>query len=74
MGKNKKITFKVSGMSCNGCAASIGRALSRLDGIEKAEADFPEGKADVSFDEKKIEKEKIVETIENLGYKVEGEA
>ena len=40
MGKNTKITFKVSGMSCNGCSSSIGRAVSRLDGVEEAQADF----------------------------------
>lgn len=68
-----KITFRVSGMTCGGCSASIGRALSRLDGIEKAEADHEKASADVSFDDKLISKEKIVETIENLGYKVEGE-
>ena len=73
MGKSKKISFKVSGMSCNGCSSSIGRALSRLDGIEKAEADHQKGSADVSFNEKKIGKDKIIETIENLGFKVEGE-
>ena len=59
-------------MSCGGCSASIGRALTRLDGIEKAEADHEKGSADVEFNDKKISKEKIVETIENLGYKVEG--
>ncbi|NHJ39889.1 MAG: heavy-metal-associated domain-containing protein [Asgard group archaeon] len=71
--KAKKMKLKVSGMSCNGCSASIGRALSRLDGVEKAEADFPKGTADVTYNEKAISKEKIIETIENLGYKVEGE-
>jgi len=74
MGKKQKITFKVSGMHCNGCSASIGRALSRLDGVEHAEADYPKGIAEVKFDEKTVDKGKIIETIENLGYKVEGEA
>lgn len=68
-----KTTFNVSGMSCSGCSASIGRALSRLDGIENAEADHVKGSAEVSFDDTMISKEKIIETIENLGYKVEGE-
>jgi copper ion binding protein len=68
-----KTTFRVSGMSCGGCSASIGRALSRLDGIDKAEADHEKGSTDVVFDEKTISKDKIIETIENLGYKVEGE-
>ena len=73
MAKNKQITFKVSGMSCNGCSASIGRAVSRLDGVAEAQADFPKGIAEVKFKEKEISKEKIIETIHNLGFKVEGE-
>jgi copper chaperone CopZ len=74
MGKNKKVTLKVSGMHCTGCSGSISRALSRLDGIEHAEADHEKGTADVTYNEKSIGKEKISEVIENLGYKVEGEA
>ena len=73
MAKSKKITFKVSGMSCNGCAASIGRAVSRLDGVEEATADYPKGIAEVQFKENVIDKEKIIATIHELGYKVEGE-
>ncbi|HUT80642.1 MAG TPA: heavy-metal-associated domain-containing protein [Candidatus Bathyarchaeia archaeon] len=73
MGKNTKITFKVSGMSCNGCAASIGRAVSRLDGVKNAEANFKEGSAVIEFDESLIKKQKLVDTIETLGYKVESE-
>jgi copper chaperone CopZ len=68
-----KTTLRVTGMSCGGCSSSIGRALSRLDGIEKAEADHVKGSADVVFNEKTISKEKIIETIEKLGYKVEGD-
>lgn len=68
-----KISLRVSGMSCGGCSASIGRALSRLDGVKKAEADHVKGSTDVEFDEKTVSKERIIETIEKLGYKVEGE-
>ncbi|MBN1330027.1 MAG: heavy-metal-associated domain-containing protein [Candidatus Heimdallarchaeota archaeon] len=73
MEKNIKITFKISGMSCNGCAASIGRVVSRLEGVSNAEASFNEGSAVIEFNESQIKKEKIIESIENLGYKVEGE-
>ncbi|MFW9924055.1 MAG: heavy-metal-associated domain-containing protein [Candidatus Thorarchaeota archaeon] len=72
--KTEKIQYKVSGMHCNGCAASIGKAVGRIEGIQKVEADFKKGLAVVEYDNKKVTKEKIIETIENLGYKVEGEA
>jgi copper chaperone CopZ len=59
-------------MNCSGCSGSIERALTRLDGIEKAVADHEKGSADIEFFEKAISKEKIVKTIENLGFKVKG--
>lgn len=72
MSKNK-MTFKVSGMSCNGCSNSISKALSRMDGVKDAKADFQKGIAVVEYDEKIITKNKIIEVIENLDFKVEGE-
>ena len=72
MSKNKT-TFRVSGMSCNGCSNSISKALSRMDGVKDAKADFQKGIAVVEYDEKIITKAKIIEVIENLDFKVEGE-
>ncbi|MBD3189333.1 MAG: hypothetical protein GF308_01750 [Candidatus Heimdallarchaeota archaeon] len=66
----KKIQLEISGMSCNGCAASIGRALNQLEGIKEAEASYPKGSVTITFNEKTVSKEKIIETIEGLGYGV----
>ena len=68
-----KVKFTISGMSCNGCAASIIRAVSRLEGVKKAEADYPKGSAQIEYNEKLISKDRIIDLIEDLGYKVEGE-
>ena len=65
------IKVKISGMHCTGCAASVSKALMRVDGIKKADANFSTNSADIVYDEKKVNKEKIVKTIENLGYKAE---
>lgn len=67
------VKFTISGMSCNGCAASISRAVGRLDGVKKAEADYPKGSAQIEYNEKLVSKERLIELIEDLGYKVEGE-
>ena len=60
-------------MSCNGCASSISRALLRINGIEKADVDFQKGFTVVKYDVKIVEKQKIIATIENLGFKIEAE-
>ena len=52
-----KVTFKVSGMSCGGCSGAINRALSRLEGIEMAEANHEDGTTVVEFNEKQIAKQ-----------------
>ena len=60
-------------MHCNGCSNSISRVLNRLNGVSEAKADFQTGTAVVEYDEKIITKDKLIEAIENLEYKVEGE-
>lgn len=69
----KKIQLVISGMSCNGCAASIERVLNRLAGIKEAKASYPKEGATITFNEEIVSKEKIIETIESLGYGVKGE-
>ncbi|MHA1211182.1 MAG: heavy-metal-associated domain-containing protein [Candidatus Heimdallarchaeota archaeon] len=51
----------------------MGRALTRLDGIDLAEASFEKSSAEVKYDEKQIDKQKMIDVIETLGFKVEGE-
>jgi copper chaperone len=61
-------TFNVLGMSCNHCVMAIKKELSRLH-LESAEVEI--GKVNVVFDESKISENKIIEAIEEAGYKIE---
>jgi copper chaperone len=64
--KNEKIS--IQGMSCGHCAMAVKKALSKLP-IEVK--DVKVGSADVSYDETKVNRQVIVETIEEAGYKVQ---
>ncbi|MBX3007354.1 MAG: cation transporter [Melioribacteraceae bacterium] len=64
---NSKL-FNVLGMSCNHCVIAIKKELSKLE-LESVEVEI--GKVQVVFDESKISEIKIIETIEEAGYKVE---
>lgn len=69
----KKETLKISGMSCNHCVMRVTNALKGIEGVEDAKVSLEGGgKAEVSYDEAKLGREKLVEAVAETGYKVEG--
>ncbi len=63
--------FRVTGMTCDGCAVGVRMAVERLDGVQKAEVSYEKGQALVSYDPLKVNPKKIAAAIENLGYQAE---
>lgn len=61
--------FKVEGMTCGGCEAGVRLQIKKLDGVEKVEASFDRGRAEVTYDPEKVTPEEIVTAIARLGYK-----
>ncbi len=57
--------YKVAGMACGGCSASVERALKALPGVEMAKADHITGIAIVVGE---ADDATIAATIENLGF------
>ena len=45
----EKVLLQVEGMTCEGCAQTIERALKRDKGIKKVQIDWRSGKAEVTF-------------------------
>ena len=65
----EKIDIKVSGMVCGGCEKRVINALSLIDGIEEVTANHTDGLVSIKTS-KKIEKNEIKETIEDLGFEI----
>lgn len=68
-------SFKISGMTCAiGCAKTIEKELSNLDGVEKAIVDFDKKTAIVTYDKTAQDPEKLTATVVKAGdgksYKV----
>jgi copper chaperone CopZ len=63
--------FRVEGMTCGGCEASVKMTVKRLDGVREVEASHTEKRATVTYDAKKVSPEAIVAAIEKLGYTAE---
>src|SRR5687768_15789070 len=60
-GKVETASFSIEGMSCSvGCAKTIEKKLSGLDGVQKASVDFDKKTATVEYDASKQSPEKLV--------------
>jgi Cu2+-exporting ATPase len=44
-----KHTYKIIGMSCNGCKANVEKTLLRISGIEQVDIDLKSGKAEITM-------------------------
>ena len=40
-----KTTFKISGMTCNGCESTVENKLSSLDGVDNVQVNLTNGEA-----------------------------
>ena len=66
----KQNTSKIEGMTCSACASRIERVVKKLEGVESANVNFASETLNVTYDEEKVDKEKITAAIEKAGYKV----
>ena len=64
------IKLQTDGMHCTSCEMLIGDALTELEGVDNAKANHKSGIVEVDFDDSKVKKEKIIETIKKEGFKV----
>ncbi|TDP03680.1 heavy-metal-associated domain-containing protein [Flavobacterium sp. 245] len=68
-------SFEIEGMTCAmGCAKTIEKELSNLDGVEKAAVDFDKKTATVTFDKTVENQESLIKVVQGTGdgktYKV----
>jgi mercuric ion binding protein len=58
-------TLKIDGMTCSmGCAKTIEKKLTEMEGVQEAKVDFDTKEATVSFDAAVLTPEKITQTVE----------
>ncbi|MFZ6010347.1 MAG: heavy-metal-associated domain-containing protein, partial [Bacteroidota bacterium] len=67
----KRAEFKVSGMTCQGCAEHIMHEVNKLAGVLRADASYEKGNAVVDYIENKTSASEIADAINSTGYKVE---
>lgn len=60
--------YNITGMSCAACEAAVTRNVAKLAGIEKVEVSLLANQMTVSYDETKLDSEKIIATVTGIGY------
>jgi len=67
--KTARVVIAIEGMHCGGCANGVKAMLKRTRGVVSADVSFEQKEAKVEFDSAATSREKIVEAINNMGYK-----
>ncbi len=60
--------FKIEGMSCGHCVMAVKKELQKIENLKIDNVEI--GSAKVEFDENQIDNKKIIDAIEEAGYKV----
>jgi Cu+-exporting ATPase len=65
-----RLDIPIVGMHCASCAASIGKGLERLEGVESANVNLATNRATVIYDPDEVGEPEFRSTVESLGYEV----
>jgi P-type Cu+ transporter len=65
-----RIVLPVEGMTCAACSNRVGRALSKLDGVEVANVNFATHRAAVTYDPSRVVPDQLKAAVEKVGYSV----
>ncbi len=63
-----KESYKVEGMTCASCAASIEKVVKKIDGVEDVAVNLADNSVSVSYDKDKVSYDDIAKKTEKIGY------
>ncbi|HEX6266235.1 MAG TPA: HAD-IC family P-type ATPase, partial [Burkholderiales bacterium] len=66
----EKVQFRIGGMACSFCVASIAKALSRMEGVRDVNVNLAHEETLVEYEPMKVDPAKLKETLLDLGYTV----
>lgn len=64
----QKLLVDITGMNCNNCAASVTKALTRLDGVIECDTNFSNERSTIVYHPDLITTRQLVDAIERSGY------
>ena len=64
----RKVFLDITGMSCSACSSRIEKVVGRMEGVEEITVNLLTNKAQVTYDEGKLDSTAIIARIEKLGF------
>lgn len=62
------VKLSVPGMTCAACPITVKKALSKVDGVSKAEVSYEKREAVVTFDDSRASVQKLTKASADAGY------
>ena len=63
------VTIPVEGMSCVSCAATVKKAIQKIDGVTEVEVSLEHRAARVRYINGKVSPDQLVAAVNHLGYR-----
>lgn len=67
----KKVNLNILGMTCVNCSNGIEKFLNKQEGVISSKVSFASSQGYFEIDENKFDENKLINSIQDLGYKVE---
>ncbi|MBI4755021.1 MAG: mercury resistance system periplasmic binding protein MerP [Betaproteobacteria bacterium] len=67
-GAPQSVTLSVPGMTCAACPITVKKALSRVDGVAKAEVSYEKRGAFPTYDDARTDVRALTRVTEDAGY------
>lgn len=61
-------SYKIEGMSCAACSASVERVTRKLEGVQNASVNLATGKLTVDYDNAKVSPQMVIQKVTNAGF------
>ena len=68
-GSTRVVTIPVEGMSCVSCAATVKKAMQKIDGVTEVEVSLEHRAARVRYIDGKVSPDQLVAAVNHLGYR-----
>lgn len=68
--KMKTTKFQLETLTCPSCIKKIESNLGKMDGVDEVKVLFNSSKVKVQYDEAKVNKDQLEDTVTKLGYPV----
>ena len=64
----RKELLDITGMSCSACSSRIEKVVGRMEGVETIAVNLLTNKAQITYDDAKLDANAIIARIEKLGF------